>query len=66
MSLYGSTAAVHRVMYINHYGFVPNKKQIDHKCENRLCVNPEHLEMVTHKENQRRKKPANRKKCSII
>lgn len=55
MSLDGQTVSVHRVMYINVNGFVPSKKQIDHKCRNRMCVNPEHLEMVTHKENQRRR-----------
>lgn len=55
MSLDGQTVAVHRVMYVNTHGFVPGKKQIDHLCRNRMCVNPEHLEMVTHKENQRRR-----------
>lgn len=28
--------------------------QIDHICKNKLCVNPEHLEWVTHAENRRR------------
>lgn len=55
MSLDGQTVAVHRVMFINTHGFVPRKKQIDHLCRNRMCVNPNHLEMVTHKENQRRR-----------
>ena len=26
--------------------------QLDHLCRNRKCVNPEHLEQVTHLENQ--------------
>lgn len=56
MSLDGHTVAVHRVSFMNENGFVPLKKQIDHKCRNRMCVNELHLEMVTHKENQRRKK----------
>lgn len=55
MSLDGQTVAVHRVMYVNANGYVPSKKQIDHVCRNRMCVNPAHLEMVTHKENQRRR-----------
>lgn len=55
MCLNGQTVAVHRVVYVNEHGYVPGKKQIDHKCRNRLCVNPDHLEMVTHKENQKRR-----------
>ena len=55
MSLDGQTVAVHRVIYTNTNGYVPSKKQIDHLCRNRMCVNPEHLEMVTHRQNQRRK-----------
>jgi hypothetical protein len=55
MSLDGATVAVHRAMFILFNGPIPPKKQVDHKCRNRGCVNPEHLEMVTHKENQRRR-----------
>lgn len=58
MSLDGQTVAVHIVMYVNTHGYVPGKKQIDHKCRNRMCVNEEHLEMVTHKQNQRRRRDA--------
>jgi hypothetical protein len=53
MSLDGSTVAVHRVMWTQVHGYIPPKKQIDHRCENRLCVNPAHLQMVTHRRNQR-------------
>lgn len=60
MSLNGSTVAVHIVMYVNEFGFVPGKKQIDHLCSNRMCCNPAHLEMVTHKQNQRRRRKAQR------
>lgn len=55
MSLDGQTVAVHIVSFVNKNGFVPGKKQIDHLCNNRLCVNEEHLEMVTHKQNQKRR-----------
>ena len=58
MCLDGQTVSVHRVIYTHFYGYVPGKKQIDHKCRNRRCVNPDHLEMVTHKENQRRRDKA--------
>lgn len=53
MSLDGQTVAVHIVSFTNHHGFVPGKKQIDHKCNNRMCVNESHLQMVTHKKNQK-------------
>ena len=55
MSLNGQTVAVHLVVYSHFYGYIPGKKQIDHLCNNRLCCNPLHLEMVTHKTNQRRR-----------
>lgn len=55
MSLSGQTVAVHIVMYVNEHGYVPGKKQVDHTCRNRLCVNPKHLEMVTHRQNCRRR-----------
>lgn len=62
MTLSGQTVAVHHVMFTNEHGYVPGKKQIDHKCRNRLCVNPDpdHLEMVTHKRNQMRRASARR------
>lgn len=57
MSLGSQTVAVHLVMWTNEHGYIPGKKQLDHKCRNRLCVNPdpEHTELVTHKENQKRR-----------
>lgn len=55
MSLDGQTVAVHIVMFTHFFGYVPGKKQIDHKCCNRLCCNPNHLEMVTHRQNQKRR-----------
>jgi hypothetical protein len=60
MSLDGQTVAVHIVMWTNAHGFVPGHKQLDHLCRNRLCVNPAHLELVTHKQNQKRRDLARR------
>ena len=51
MSVNGYTSAVHRVMYVCVNGYLPNKIQVDHICNNRLCCNPEHLQAVTHKKN---------------
>lgn len=55
MSLDGITTAVHLVVYVHFNGYIPGRKQVDHLCRNRSCVNPEHLELVTHIENQRRR-----------
>ena len=53
MHLDGQTVAVHIVMWVNENGYIPRKKQLDHKCLNRRCVNEEHLQLVTHKRNQK-------------
>lgn len=56
MYLDGQTVAVHIVAFVHYHGYIPSKKQIDHICENRKCCNPAHLDLVSHIENQRRKK----------
>jgi hypothetical protein len=58
MSLDGQTVAVHIVSWTNEHGFVPGKKQLDHLCRCRRCVNPDHLELVTHRQNQKRRDAA--------
>lgn len=55
MCLDGLTVAVHKVMYVCCYGYIHNKRQVDHLCNNRICCNPDHLEAVTHKQNQKRR-----------
>lgn len=41
----------HRWSYEHHVGPIPEGLSIDHLCRNRRCINPEHLEPVTHREN---------------
>lgn len=44
----------HRLVYEMAVGEIPAGMDIDHLCRNRRCVNPGHLEPVTHRENCRR------------
>jgi hypothetical protein len=41
----------HRVLYEAMRGPIPDGLELDHLCGNRGCVNPGHLEPVTHIEN---------------
>lgn len=41
----------HRFAYELYNGKIPQGMTVDHLCRNRKCCNPEHLEIVTNKEN---------------
>lgn len=49
----GETRA-HRVSYKHWNGSIPVGFELDHLCRNHNCVNPAHLEAVTHKVNMER------------
>ena len=46
--------SAHRYAYERWVGLIPEGLELDHLCRNPLCVNPFHLEPVTHCENVRR------------
>jgi hypothetical protein len=46
----------HRHVWEECFGPIPDGLVIDHLCRNPICVNPNHLEPVTHAENIRRGK----------
>lgn len=49
--LRGLRIAVHRWSYERYIGPVPEGMEIDHLCRTRNCLNPKHLEAVTHRTN---------------
>lgn len=55
MSLNGQTVAVHLVAYTHFFGYIPGNRQVDHLCNQRKCWNPQHLELVSHLTNQKRR-----------
>lgn len=48
---YGMKGMAHRSVYKCEVGPIPDDLQLDHKCNNRYCVNPEHMQITTRKEN---------------
>lgn len=41
----------HRYAFTAYVGPIPDDRELDHLCRNRACVNPQHLEPVSHREN---------------
>lgn len=54
INAHGRTRVAHRTLYEELRGPVPEGLTLDHLCRVRRCVNPDHLEPVTHAENVRR------------
>src|SRR5215211_6911761 len=50
----GKMVYAHRYYYVQVHGPIPADRQLDHLCRVPACVNPDHLEVVTARENIRR------------
>lgn len=50
----GDVRKAHRVSYEFLKGKIPDGLTLDHICRNRRCVNPDHLDPVSHRENNLR------------
>lgn len=51
LSIDGVHKLAHRYAYELLVGPIPEGMELDHRCRRTLCVNPAHLDPVTHKEN---------------
>ena len=45
------TVMAHRFAFQEEHGWVPRKMVLDHLCQNKLCVRPSHLDVVSIAEN---------------
>ncbi len=59
----GKLVKAHRVSYEFFVGKYDSDLELDHLCHNTLCVNPKHLEPVTHTENMQRRKDSKLPYC---
>ena len=48
----GRTILAHRYSYQIHKGPIPSGSELHHTCENKSCVNPDHLTCVTRLEHK--------------
>jgi hypothetical protein len=63
VSVDGVISLTHRVAFVAYKGCIPDGYHVDHRCYNRRCCNPAHLDAVTPKVNAERSRPALKDRC---
>ena len=51
IKVFGKMVSVHRFSFELHHGPIGEGMEILHSCDNKKCVNPDHIKQGTHKEN---------------
>src|ERR1700753_2039822 len=60
ISTEGKSWSIHRYAYYVTHGSIPSKKWVLHKCDNRKCINPDHLYLGDNAQNVKDRVQRNR------